>query len=89
MAAEKLKPVKDIADERVLVGPGLMELALWIARYYCCALGLVLESMIPGAVKKKIGVGYTQKVRAAKTTRNCRRSWSRRRPESAGRSSRG
>ena len=38
-----------------------------MARYYCCALGLVLESMIPGAVKKKIGVGYTQKVRSAKT----------------------
>ena len=67
VSASKLKAVKDIADERVLVDAKLMELALWIARYYCCALGLVLESMIPGAVKKKIGVGYTQKVRTAKT----------------------
>ena len=67
VSAAKLKAVKDVADERVLVDAKLMELALWIARYYCCALGLVLESMIPGAVKKKIGVGYTQKVRAAKT----------------------
>ena len=67
VGAAKLKAVKDIADERVLVDAKLMELALWIARYYCCALGLVLESMIPGAVKKKIGVGYTQKVKTAKT----------------------
>ena len=67
VSAAKLKAVKDIADDRVLVDAKLMELALWIARYYCCALGLVLESMIPGAVKKKIGVGYTQKVRTAKT----------------------
>ena len=65
VAAGKLKAVKDIADERVLVDAPLMELALWIARYYCCALGLVLESMIPGAVKKKIGVGYTSRVSLA------------------------
>lgn len=67
VSAAKLKAVKEIADERVLVDAALMELARWIGRYYCCALGLVLESMIPGAVKKKIGVGYTSKVSLAKS----------------------
>ena len=59
----KLKPVKAIEDDRVLVDARMMDLALWIGRYYCCALGLVLESMIPGAVKRKVGVGYTHKAR--------------------------
>ncbi len=63
--AGKLKPVKAIDDDRVLIDPKMMELALWIGRYYCCALGLVLESMIPSAVKKKVGFGYTSLVRPA------------------------
>ena len=65
VAAGRLKAVSEIADERVLVDAALMELALWMARYYCCALGLVLESMIPGAVKKKTGVGQTSRVNLA------------------------
>ncbi len=65
VAATKLKPVTAIDDERVLIEPDMMRLALWIGRYYCCALGLVLESMIPGAVKKKVGLGYTQIARPA------------------------
>ncbi len=59
VAASKLKPVRSIEDDRVLIDRPMMELALWIGRYYCCALGLVLESMIPGAVKNRIGLGYT------------------------------
>ncbi len=45
----------------------MMRLAPWIGRYYCCALGLVLESMIPGAVKSKTGLGYTSVVRPTAT----------------------
>ena len=52
-----------IEDERELVGPKMMELARWMSRYYCAPLGAVLESVIPAAVKKKIGVGYSQIVR--------------------------
>lgn len=64
-SATKLKPVKAIEDDRVLIDGPMMELARWIGRYYCCALGLVLESMIPGAVKRKVGFGYTHKVHLA------------------------
>src|SRR5688572_30529639 len=59
----KIKRLIDIADERVLVPPKLMELARWMSRYYCTPLGTVLETVIPSAVKKKIGLGYVQRVR--------------------------
>jgi primosomal protein N' (replication factor Y) len=61
----KIKRLLDIADERVLVPPKLMELARWMSRYYCTPLGTVLETIIPSAVKKKIGLGYVQRVRLA------------------------
>jgi len=63
----KIKPLTDIADERVLVPPKLMELARWMSRYYVAPLGTVLESVIPSAVKKKVGVGYRQMVRLLAT----------------------
>ena len=58
-----VKKVLAIADDRVLVNPVLMELGRWMSRYYCAPLGTVLETVIPAAVKKKIGVGYLQMVR--------------------------
>lgn len=61
-----LKNLLGIDDERVLVAPSVMELARWIGRYYCAPLGVVLESVIPAAVKKKIGIGYSNIVRLAK-----------------------
>ena len=58
-----VKKLFEIEDERVLVNPALMELSRWMSRYYCAPLGTVLETVIPAAVKKKIGVGYAQMVR--------------------------
>jgi primosomal protein N' len=62
----KVKPLRAIDDERVLVDGKLLELARWMSRYYCAPLGAVIESIVPSAVKKKIGVGYAQIVRPAK-----------------------
>ncbi len=59
----KIKSVLAIADERVLVTRPLMELSRWMSRYYCTPLGTVLESVIPSAVKKRVGLEYTQQVR--------------------------
>jgi primosomal protein N' (replication factor Y) len=59
----RVKPLLDIEDERVLVTPGLLDLSRWMSRYYCAPLGTVLDSVIPAAVKKKIGMGYLQMVR--------------------------
>jgi primosomal protein N' (replication factor Y) len=61
----KIKPLSSIDDERVLIPPPLMKLALWMSRYYVAPLGTVLESVIPSAVKKRIGLGYSQMVRLA------------------------
>jgi primosomal protein N' (replication factor Y) len=62
----KIKALSSIDDERVLVTPALMDLARWMSRYYCTPLGTVLDSVIPSAVKKKVGVGYSQMVRVIK-----------------------
>jgi primosomal protein N' (replication factor Y) len=64
-AYPRIKRMLNIDDERVLVGPELMELARWMSRYYCCPLGGVLEAVLPAAVRKKVGLGYSQIVRLA------------------------
>ena len=62
----RIKPISSIEDDRVLVPPKLMELARWMSRYYVTPLGTVLDSVIPAAVKKQIGIGYSKMVRLAK-----------------------
>jgi primosomal protein N' (replication factor Y) len=64
-AHAKIKPLADLLDDRVLVSPQLMDLARWMGKYYVAPLGVVLESVIPSAVKKRIGLGYTSIVRCA------------------------
>jgi primosomal protein N' (replication factor Y) len=63
----RVKPLLEIEDDRVLVTPGLLELSRWMSRYYCAPLGTVLDSVIPAAVKKRIGMGYVQMVHLAKS----------------------
>ncbi|MCC6424644.1 MAG: primosomal protein N' [Phycisphaerales bacterium] len=58
----RIKPLLNIDDPRVLVDEKLMQLARWISRYYCAPLGTVLDNVIPSAVKKKVGLGYSQMV---------------------------
>ena len=63
----KVKPILDIDDERVLLGPAMMQLARWMSRYYCAPLGTVIDSVIPSAVKRRIGLEYLQLVRLMKS----------------------
>ncbi|MFN4242426.1 MAG: primosomal protein N' [Tepidisphaerales bacterium] len=65
VATEKLKPVLAVADSRVLLTPGLLELARWVSRYYICPLGTVIDTMLPSAVKKLTGLGRVTRVRLA------------------------
>ncbi len=62
----KIKYLLGIDDERILVSPPVMALARWIGSYYAAPLGIVLESVIPAAVKKRIGIGYSSIVRPGK-----------------------
>jgi primosomal protein N' (replication factor Y) len=59
----KIKSLLGVEDDRVLVTPALMKLARWMCRYYAAPLGVVLESVIPAAVKKRTGIGYASIVR--------------------------
>jgi primosomal protein N' (replication factor Y) len=59
----KIKPLTSVADDRVLITPNLMELARWMSRYYVSPLGAVLDSILPSAVRKRVGLGYSQVVR--------------------------
>ena len=61
----RTKNILSIEDDRVLVPPVLMELSRWMARYYAAPLGVVLETVIPSAVKRRIGLGYSSVVRLA------------------------
>ncbi len=63
----RIKPLLGIDDARVLVDAKLMALSRWMSRYYCCPLGTVLESVIPSAVKKRVGLGQLTMVRLAVT----------------------
>ncbi len=62
----RIKPLMGIDDPRVLVTPQLMTLARWMSRYYVASLGTVLESIIPSAVKKKVGMRRSFKAFLAK-----------------------
>jgi len=43
----------------VLVPPKVMELARWMGRYYVTPLGVVLESILPSAVRKADRTGLS------------------------------
>ncbi|MFN8817240.1 MAG: primosomal protein N' [bacterium] len=49
----KAKPILELTPARI--NPDLLALAQWLATYYVCPLGMVLQTMLPAAVKKQIG----------------------------------
>lgn len=50
---DRIKPIARRTGARLPAA--LVELARWMARYYCCPLGMVLASMVPAAVKHARG----------------------------------
>ncbi|MGH7177611.1 MAG: DEAD/DEAH box helicase, partial [Tepidisphaeraceae bacterium] len=59
-----LKTIRSLDDRRVLLNPNMLELARWMSRYYCAPLGTVIDSIIPSAVKRMVGIGHVACVRA-------------------------
>ncbi|CAG1004731.1 Primosomal protein N' [Phycisphaerales bacterium] len=51
--AHKVKPIHQLTGARL--SPHLVDLARWISEYYVCPLGMVLASMMPAAVKHRVG----------------------------------
>ena len=50
---DALKPIAKIIGAQSLVTPRVLELARWIAEYYCCAPETALKSVLPDAVRKE------------------------------------
>jgi len=56
----RLKPISAVIDERTLVGPPMLRLTEWMADYYLCGWGQVLEAVVPAGVRGKAGTRETQ-----------------------------
>jgi len=55
----ELKQVQSLLDERRLLDDKMLELTRWIARYYLCPLGQVLEAILPAGVRSQSGTRLT------------------------------
>jgi primosomal protein N' (replication factor Y) len=51
----RYKAVLHRDPHEITLTPDLIELAKWMAAYYCCPIGMVLATMLPAAVKKDTG----------------------------------
>ena len=52
-AHARLKPILKVIGAQTLVTPKVLQLARWIADYYCCAPETALKSMLPEAVRQE------------------------------------
>jgi len=55
----KLKPIESLLDERRLLDDRMLELTRWIAQYYLCPIGQVLEAILPAGVRSHAGTRLT------------------------------
>ncbi|HEV3302265.1 MAG TPA: primosomal protein N', partial [Planctomycetaceae bacterium] len=52
---KRLKTIESILDRQPLVSASMLRLTRWIADYYLCTWGQVLESVVPAGVKQQAG----------------------------------
>src|SRR5262245_7627842 len=52
-AHARLKPIIKVIGAQTLVTPKVLQLARWIADYYCCAPEIALKSVLPEVVRKE------------------------------------
>jgi primosomal protein N' (replication factor Y) len=52
-AHTRLKPIIKVIGAQTLVTPKVLQLARWIAEYYCCAPEVALKSVLPEVVRKE------------------------------------
>jgi primosomal protein N' (replication factor Y) len=51
----RLKTIDAVLDREPLLSPQMLQLTRWIADYYLCSWGQVLETVVPAGVKRKSG----------------------------------
>ena len=60
-AHARLKPILKVIGTQTLVTPKVLQLARWIADYYCCAPEIALKSVLPEAIRKE-GSGWRERL---------------------------
>ncbi|MBN1854196.1 MAG: primosomal protein N' [Pirellulales bacterium] len=55
VGSRRLKTVAALLDPRSLLSPSMLRLTQWIADYYLCPWGQVLQAVLPGGVRKQAG----------------------------------
>lgn len=52
---ERLKAVAGVVDSQTLLSPAMLKLTRWMADYYLCPWGQVLQAVVPSGVRKLAG----------------------------------
>src|SRR5262249_42892483 len=55
VGSRPLKPLARLIDPEPLLSPAMLRLAEWMADYYLCPLGQVLQAIVPAGVRGKAG----------------------------------
>ncbi len=55
-----LKPLTGVVDQQTLVRPSMLRLTEWMAEYYMCGWGQVLETVVPAGVRGSVGTRVAQ-----------------------------
>ena len=50
-----LKEICQLMDDRPLLAPGMLQLTAWMAEYYLCPWGVVLDAVVPAGVRGQAG----------------------------------
>ncbi len=48
----KLRPIDSLLAERPIVGPVMIQLARWMADYYCCPVETAMRAVLPEVIRK-------------------------------------
>jgi primosomal protein N' (replication factor Y) (superfamily II helicase) len=57
----RLRPITKVVGRPALITARVLELARWMASYYCCSLDAALRSALPEAVRKE-GAGWRERL---------------------------
>ena len=52
-AHTNLRPILSVVGKQSLVTPRVLQLARWIAGYYCCPVEIALKSVLPDSIRKE------------------------------------
>jgi len=69
-----LRPITKVVGGQSLVTPKVLQLARWIAAYYCCPPEIALKSVLPEVVRKE-EEGWRERLRAAGLARARKFDW--------------